>query len=321
MGHLPDSSSDTLIQSRALRISLFICAGLLCLTPVVSSPVALLLGIGLALTAGNPFPEFTRTTTGWLLKLSVVGLGFGMSLEQAVAASQTGFLLTVASIIVTLLAGFVLAAKMGMGRTLGHLIASGTAICGGSAIAAVAPVSKARAEDISVALGVVFILNSVALLVFPVMGNWLEMTQQQFGLWAAIAIHDTSSVVGASAAYGQEALEIATTVKLSRALWIIPVSLLTAVLYKSGSGRITLPWFIGLFVLAMLANSFIPQVSLFNEELVWMARRGLVVTLFLIGSTMTLSLCRNVGVKPFLYGLTLWLLISASSLLVILNNY
>ena len=217
--------------------------------------------------------------------------------------------------------GFWLAARMGLGRTLGHLIASGTAICGGSAIAAVAPVSRARPADISVALGVVFILNSLALLIFPVIGHWLHMTQQQFGLWAAIAIHDTSSVVGASAAYGREALEIATTVKLGRALWIIPLSLVSALIFKSESKKISLPWFIGVFVLAMLANSFIPQVSLFNEEVVWLARRGLVITLFLIGSTMTLSLCRSVGSKPFIYGVMLWVMISVGSLLAILHGY
>ena len=321
MSRSPQSSSGTLIQSQALSRTLFICVGVLCLTPVVSSPVALILGIALALIAGNPFPQFTRTATGWLLKLSVIGLGFGMSLEQAVAASQDGFLLTVLSISITLLLGIWLSCRMQVGRTLGHLIASGTAICGGSAIAAVAPVSRAPSEDISIALGVVFILNSLALLSFPAIGHWLDMTQQQFGLWAAVAIHDTSSVVGASAVYGREALEIATTVKLGRTLWIIPLSLASALFFKADSGRISLPWFILMFVLAMLANSFIPQVSLFNEKLVLLARRGLVLTLFLIGSTMSISLCRSVGSKPFIYGTTLWLIISIGSLFAILNSY
>ena len=321
MSHRPQSSPDTFIQSRTLAKGLFICAGLFCLTPVINSSVALLMGIGLAVTVGNPFPELTGKTADWLLKLSVVGLGFGMSVDQAIVASQKGFLLTVASITLTLLSGAWLAVRMGLGRTLGHLIASGTAICGGSAIAAVAPVIRARPAEISVALGVVFILNSLALLIFPVTGHWLQMTQQQFGLWAAIAIHDTSSVVGASTAYGREALEIATTVKLGRALWIIPLSLVSALIFKNDSRRLSLPWFIGVFILAMLANSFIPRVSLFSEEVVWLARRGLVITLFLIGSTMTLSLCRNVGSKPFVYGLLLWLMISVGSLFVILHNY
>ena len=279
------------------------------------------MGIVLALVLGNPFPEQTRKAIGWLLKLSVVGLGFGMSVHQAIEASQDGFLLTLVSIALTLGLGAALAVQMGINRKAGQLIASGTAICGGSAIAAVAPVIRARHSDISVALGVVFILNSLALFIFPVVGHWLLMTQEQFGLWAAIAIHDTSSVVGASASYGQEALAIATTVKLGRALWIIPLSLLLAVMSGGNIRHISIPWFIGLFVLAMLVNSFVPSVQSYSGDIVNLARRGLVLTLFLIGSTMTRELLQSVGFKPMLYGVSLWVLVAISSLSLVLFNF
>lgn len=306
--------------------NIFFCFALLCLLPDINSPVALLLGIGLALTFGNPFPEFARKSTGLLLKLSVIGLGFGMSVNQAIEANQRGFLLTVISILSTLGLGAFLTARMKLGRSVGQLIASGTAICGGSAIAAIAPVIKAKHTDISVALGVVFILNSLALFIFPVMGHWLSMTQEQFGLWAAIAIHDTSSVVGASASYGQEALAIATTVKLGRALWIIPLSLFLALSNSKASNkgdtrRIIIPWFIGLFILAMLANSFIPQVSLVSDDIVGLARQGLVLTLFFIGSTITRNLIRHVGFKPMLFGTFLWIAIASLSLALILLGF
>ncbi|KEQ14847.1 membrane protein [Endozoicomonas montiporae] len=308
-------------RTRWLARSLFVLMCLICLLTGVSSPVALMLGILLALLLGNPFLQLTQAATGILLKLSVVGLGFGMSIHQAVAASQDGFLLTVISIASTLGLGALLALRMGINRHAGQLIASGTAICGGSAIAAVAPVIKASHRDMSVALGVVFILNSIALLVFPVVGNWLLMTQEQFGLWAAIAIHDTSSVVGASVSYGEEALAIATTVKLGRALWIIPLSLLLAVVSGGSLRRISIPWFIGLFIVAMLINSFVPAVQGISADIVEWSKRGLVLTLFLIGSTMTRDLLTSVGLRPMLYGFSLWMVIALVSLGLILSNF
>ncbi|WP_354022203.1 YeiH family protein [Endozoicomonas lisbonensis] len=287
---------------------------LLCLFTGISSAIALMLGIILAVTLGNPCLEMAQKAISVLLRLSVIGLGFGMSVQQAIDASQNGFLLTVTSIVFTLVLGALTATRMGLTRHAGQLISSGTAICGGSAIAAVAPVIKASPRDISVALGVVFILNSVALIVFPPVGHWLSMTQEQFGLWSAIAIHDTSSVVGASASYGPEALAIATTVKLGRALWIIPLSLLMAVISGGNVRKISIPWFIGLFILAMLANSFIPGVEMFSDDIVEWSKRGLVLTLFLIGSTMTRDLLRSVGFMPMAYGIFLWVAIALSSL-------
>ena len=321
MGYLPDRFPALRGRSRWLARNLFILTGLLCLLTGISSSFALVLGILLALTLGNPFLKLTQAATGILLKCSVVGLGFSMSIQQAVDASQDGFLLTLASIVMTLGLGAVLAVKMGITRHAGQLIASGTAICGGSAIAAVAPVIRATHRDISVALGVVFILNSLALFVFPVVGRWLLMTQEQFGLWAAIAIHDTSSVVGASSNYGAESLAIATTVKLGRALWIIPLSLLLAVVSGGNVRRISIPWFIGLFILAMLVNSFVPGVQAFSPDIVEWSKRGLVLTLFLIGSTMTRDLLENVGFKPLLYGFSLWMAIALASLGLILSNF
>ncbi|MBC8083408.1 MAG: putative sulfate exporter family transporter, partial [Hymenobacter sp.] len=235
-------------------------AGLLvfCLTPWASPPVALALGLALAQTVGNPFPGLTRRLTQKLLQFSVIGLGFGMNAQAAVAAGKAGLLFTVASLCGTLLLGYFVGRWLGLGRRVTHLISCGTAICGGSAIAAVGPVLRAKDEEISVALGTVFVLNAVALFAFPPIGHALTLTQQQFGLWCAIAIHDTSSVVGAAAAYGDQALQVATTVKLARALWIIPVSLGTAALFRQQGVQIKAPWFIFGFIGAMLLNTFVP---------------------------------------------------------------
>ncbi|UYM17412.1 YeiH family protein [Endozoicomonas euniceicola] len=318
MGNLSERFSKLRESSDWLAAGLFFLLSLICLLTSISSAVALLLGIILAVSLGNPCIKLAQRVIGLLLKFSVVGLGFGMSVQQAIDASQNGFLLTVSSIVFTLILGALTASRMGLTRHAGQLISSGTAICGGSAIAAVAPVIKAGPRDISVALGVVFILNSVALFVFPPIGHWLSMTQEQFGLWSAIAIHDTSSVVGASASYGAEALAIATTVKLGRALWIIPLSLLMAVISGGSVRKITIPWFIGLFILAMLANSFVPGVEMFNTEIVEWSKRGLVLTLFLIGSTMTRELLKSVGIMPMVYGIFLWVAIASSSLTFIM---
>ncbi|MET4693204.1 YeiH family protein [Endozoicomonas lisbonensis] len=314
MGSLHERFSASGGSFHRVAQSLFFLMSLLCLFTGISSAIALMLGIILAVTLGNPCLEMAQKAISVLLRLSVIGLGFGMSVQQAIDASQNGFLLTVTSIVFTLVLGALTATRMGLTRHAGQLISSGTAICGGSAIAAVAPVIKASPRDISVALGVVFILNSVALIVFPPVGHWLSMTQEQFGLWSAIAIHDTSSVVGASASYGPEALAIATTVKLGRALWIIPLSLLMAVISGGNVRKISIPWFIGLFILAMLANSFIPGVEMFSDDIVEWSKRGLVLTLFLIGSTMTRDLLRSVGFMPMAYGIFLWVAIALSSL-------
>ena len=299
------------------RKAVFIIAMLLCLSPAMSPPMALLLGLVLSVTIGDPFANFNHKATGWLLKASVVGLGFGMNLQEAITSGKEGFIFTVFSIVITLSAGWFFAKRMKVDGISAFLISSGTAICGGSAIAAVSPIVQADRKQMTVALGTIFILNSVALLVFPLLGHLLGMSQHQFGMWAAIAIHDTSSVVGAGAAYGQEALQVATTVKLQRALWIIPLSLGTALVMRSG-GKVKMPWFIGLFILAMIFSSYFPQYTQIYGWLAVAAKRGLTLTLFLIGASLTLATMRAVGVKPMVLGILLWILISVMSLVAIL---
>ena len=288
-----------------------------CLTPWASPPLALALGLALAQTVGNPFVARTKSLTSKLLQFSVIGLGFGMNAHAAVQAGRQGIVFTVASIFGTLLLGFLVGQWLGLGRRVVHLISCGTAICGGSAIAAVGPVLGAKDEEMSVALGTVFVLNALALFAFPPIGHLLRLSQQQFGLWCAIAIHDTSSVVGAAAAYGNEALEIATTVKLARALWIIPVALGTAMIFKQKGVKITIPYFILGFVLAMLVNTYVPAAKPLGPLLVSLAKTGLTVTLFLIGAGLSSTVLRAVGPKPYALGVVLWLVIASASLYVI----
>ena len=246
--------------------------------------MALALGLVLAQTVGNPFPAFTKKFTPKLLQYSVIGLGFGLNAHAAVQAGRQGILFTICSIFGTLALGYVAGRWLKLGRVVTHLISCGTAICGGSAIAAVGPVVGAKDEEMSVALGTVFVLNAVALFAFPPIGHALALTQQQFGLWCAIAIHDTSSVVGAAAAYGPEALGVATTVKLARALWIIPVALGTAYFFQQKGVKVKLPWFILGFIGAMLLNTYVPATRYVGPWLVQAARLGLVITLFFIGA-------------------------------------
>ncbi len=290
-----------------------------CLTPWASPPVALALGLGLAQTVGNPFAAQTKSLTARLLQFSVVGLGFGMNAHAAAAAGREGLLFTVASVFGTLTLGYFVGKWLGLGRHVVHLISCGTAICGGSAIAAVGPVLRAKDEEMSVALGTVFVLNAVALFAFPPIGHALAMTQNQFGLWCAIAIHDTSSVVGAAAAYGDQALQVATTVKLARALWIIPVSIATALVFKQQGVKIKIPYFIVGFVLAMLANTYLPAARPLGLLLVHLAKIGLTVTLFFIGAGLSGRVLRAVGARPFVLGAVLWVVISTVSLYVILH--
>ncbi|MDQ3798287.1 MAG: putative sulfate exporter family transporter [Acidobacteriota bacterium] len=291
-----------------------------CLTPFVSPPTVLALGLIPALVLGNPFPAQTRKTTKILLQISVVLLGFGMNLEAIVKAGKDGILFTIATIFGTLALGFLLGRWLKVEDKTSNLISTGTAICGGSAIAAVAPAIDADSEEISVSLATIFILNSVALFVFPVVGRALNLTENQFGVWAAIAIHDTSSVVGAASRYGAEALPVATTVKLARALWIAPVALLFALFYRSKSSqkktKIAVPWFIFLFLLASLVRTYAPDFvlpSLFDSG-VMLAKTGLTVTLFLIGASLSRSALRKVGVRPLVQGVLLWIAISIISL-------
>lgn len=291
---------------------------LLSLFPFVSSATALILGIIYAQLFENPYASQTKKATGLLLKIAVVGLGFGMNIYSALTAGKDGFILTVFSIFTTLALGYALGKILKIDKKISHLISSGTAICGGSAIAAVSPVIKADEKQISVALGIVFVLNSLALLVFPPIGHLVGLSQADFGLWSAIAIHDTSSVVGAAAKYGDRALEVATTVKLARALWVIPIAFLSTILFKNKGGKVKIPYFIGLFVLAMLANSYVPTVQKIGPYIVELSKSALTLTLFLIGTSLSYKTVKSVGLKPLLEGVGLWIFISVTSLLYIL---
>jgi uncharacterized integral membrane protein (TIGR00698 family) len=301
---------------------LFIILIFVCLTPFVSPPIALVLGLLFAFVVGNPFHDETSRATKILLQVSVVLLGFGMNLEKVVEAGKSGILFTIATIFGTLVLGYLVGKLLNVNEKTSALISSGTAICGGSAIAAVAPVIDADNDEISVSLGTIFILNSIALLIFPLIGNLFELTQNQFGVWAAIAIHDTSSVVGASQTFGVEALAIATTVKLARALWIAPVALLFSYFYRAQSAKkVAIPYFILFFLLATIFRTYAPTFilpSLF-DSIVMLAKKGLTITLFLIGTSLSFETLKKVGVKPLIQGVILWILISIVSLWAILN--
>lgn len=286
----------------------------------ITPPVSLFLGLTFALLCGQAYPKFNKKVSKYMLQYAVVGLGFGMNLHQSLASGKEGMTFTIASVVGTLLFGAIIGyLLLKMDWNTSYLISVGTAICGGSAIAAVAPVIKAKESAISISLGTVFILNAVALFVFPAIGGWLDLTQHQFGTWSAIAIHDTSSVVGAGAAFGEEALEIATTIKLTRALWIIPVALITSILSSKGKHKISIPWFIVFFILAMILNTFVlsdvaPQVGPFINGI---ARKVLILTLFFIGASLSVDVLKNVGFKPMIQGISLWVIISVVSLIYV----
>ncbi|MNK38685.1 hypothetical protein D3C87_572810 [compost metagenome] len=300
-----------------IREIIFILLLILCLTPVVSAPLALLLGIIVAQWIGHPFLAVNHKATQILLQLSVVGLGFGMHIDSAIQTGKDGFLLTVISIIGTLSLGYILGRLLKLEKLTAYLITVGTAICGGSAIAAVSPTVKANEKQISVALGTIFVLNALALFVFPVIGRALDLSQTQFGLWCAVAIQDTSSVVGAASKYGTEALQVATTVKLTRALWIIPISLLSALAFNTKGTRIKIPYFIGLFILAIILNSYSPFFQEIGTYVVHISKVGLTLTLFLIGASLSRDLLLSVGYKAILQGLVLWLCLAIPVLLYI----
>jgi uncharacterized integral membrane protein (TIGR00698 family) len=286
----------------------------------VTPPVALFIGLAFALICGQAYPKFNKKVSKKLLQYSVVGLGFGMNLHASLASGKEGMIFTIISVIGTMIVGMFIGRKiLKVNRETSYLISSGTAICGGSAIAAVGPVIKAKDSDMSVALATIFVLNAIALFVFPILGQWLELSQQDFGTWAAIAIHDTSSVVGAGAAYGEEALQVATTIKLTRALWIIPLALATSVIFKSGGKKISIPWFILWFIVAILLNTYVlDSVPEVGKAISGLARKGLIITMFFIGASLSTDVLKAVGVKPLLQGVLLWLVISIGSLAYIL---
>ena len=297
---------------------LFFIGIVACLLPFVSPAIALFMGLLLGFTVGNPYPKQSSTTSKYLLQFAVVGLGFGMNLHESLQSGKEGMLFTIISVIGVLTFGYWLGRKMLLDSKTSYLISSGTAICGGSAIAAVAPILKASPNQMSISLGTVFILNAIALFIFPPIGRLLELTQEQFGMWAAIAIHDTSSVVGAGDAYGAKALEVATMVKLTRALWIIPISIATTFFFKQKESKIKIPWFIFFFILAMIANTVFNLPQNISAFIGMLSKKGMTITLFLIGSGLSLKTLKSVGAKPLILGVSLWILIGVASLGVIL---
>ncbi|MGN6803809.1 MAG: YeiH family protein [Ginsengibacter sp.] len=316
---LHEKYQDILNKRFTAREIIFVIAILFCLTSLISPAVALLIGFGIAQFVGNPFVSLNHKATSLLLKISVIGLGFGMNVNKAIQAGKEGIIFTIVSISGTLAFGLLLGRFLNIENKTSHLISCGTAICGGSAIAAISPLIKAEEKQMSVALGSVFILNSIALFLFPFVGHILHLTQMQFGLWSAIAIHDTSSVVGAASKYGPEALQIATTVKLARALWIIPVALVTTIFFKTGSQKIKVPYFIGFFIVAMMINSYFPETRRISIHIEHLAETGLTVTLFLIGAGLSTSVLRSVGIRPLLQGIILWVCISVFALYAVIH--
>jgi uncharacterized integral membrane protein (TIGR00698 family) len=300
--------------------SIFFLALVLAATGLISPPLALLGGLIYGFAVVHPFHVESKRLAKFLLQASVVALGFGMNLHQVLQAGRSGFLYTAVSITAVMLLGLGFGYMLHVGKKSAFLISAGTAICGGSAIAAVGPIAEASEEEMAVSLGTVFILNSVALFLFPVVGYALHMTQAQFGLWSALAIHDTSSVVGATAKYGATALAVGTTIKLARALWIVPLSLVTAATLKS-KARIRWPWFILLFCLAALLNTLFPSFNPTFGVLNHLGKIGLTVTLFLIGTGLNKETLQRVGARPLLQGLALWIIVGTTTLALILFHW
>lgn len=322
-----------------LLIVVFFPFGKVCGTEYITAPVGLALGLAFALIFGTPFPKVNKVLSKWLLQASVVGLGFGMNLMKSLQSGAEGMIFTVASVVGVMVIGVILGRYMGINGKTSYLISSGTAICGGSAIAAVGPIVKADQNEMAVSLGVIFILNAIALFIFPPMGHYFHLTDQQFGTWAAIAIHDTSSVVGAGAAYSEEACEIATLIKCTRALWIIPLAFFTMWFFprygerksemrnpeaNGKKSKISIPWFIFLFILAMVINTYTPEsaagVHEFYGLLCDIARKCLTAVLFAIGAGLSLKVIKSVGVKPMIQAITLWICIGAVSLFVVMTT-
>lgn len=292
---------------------------ILAIAVLFASPaVGLFTGLIFALTLGNPYHSESKKISKKLLQYSVIGLGFGMNLHASLQSGKDGMILTIFSVATIMLIGWILGRFLKLPKGTAYLISAGTAICGGSAIAAVSPLTKSEESDISVSLATIFVLNAIALFIFPPLGHWLGMDDHQFGTWAAMAIHDTSSVVGAGAAFSEEALQIATTVKLTRALWIIPLAFITTFIFNDKNAKINIPWFILFFVLAMIANTYLPIPAAITSSIVWLSKKALVLTLFLIGAGLSRQVIKSVGIRPMVLGLILWAFIGVFSLIFIL---
>ena len=293
--------------------SLFVIAVLFCITPLASPPIALFIGLIMAQTVGNPFEKYNSKIAKRLLQISIIGLGFGMNINAAIKSSSHGIIFTIGTIIITMTAGYILGKLFKVDKNITTLISSGTAICGGSAIAAVSPVIDAKNEETAVSMGTVFILNAVGLFIFPILGHYLGMSQESFGMWSAIAIHDTSSVVGAAQSYGDKALSIAVNVKLTRALWIIPLVISIIIVTKKKNSKVQIPWFIAGYIIAMLIATYIPGLKEINSGISEASKKLLTVTLFFIGAGITRGNLKKVGARPLIMGVILWFIISIVS--------
>jgi uncharacterized integral membrane protein (TIGR00698 family) len=285
--------------------------------PFVDTPFALLSGIAFSQIFAHPYLQISKKITTSLLQIAVVGLGFGMNAVSAFEAGKEGFVFTLVSIISTIALGILIGRKLRIEKKTSLLISTGTAVCGGSAIAAISSIIHPNEKQMSTALGTVFVLNSVALFLFPWIGHLLNLSQHQFGVWSAIAIHDTSSVVGAAGKYGEEALQTATTIKLERALWIIPVAFATSFMFPSKSKKVKIPYFIFLFVIAMLINTYVPAINTQTSFIFMLSKVLFKITLFLIGAGLTRDVLKSTGVKPLMQGILLWFFISLISLTVV----
>ncbi len=308
--HLP-----TFLRGQDPRLLPFALLALV--SPLFSPAIGLFAGLAFALSVGNPLPALSKKLSKQLLQYSVIGLGFGMNLHEALASGRDGMLFTIVSVSLIMVLGWVIGRRLKLSDGTAYLIAAGTAICGGSAIAAVSPLTRSSESEISVSLATIFVLNAVALFIFPPLGHYFGLTDQQFGIWAAMAIHDTSSVVGAGAAYSETALKVATTVKLTRALWIIPLAFVTTLVFRDRDAKIQIPWFIFFFVLAMVANTYVEIPAAFSHAVVWVSKKALVLTLFLIGAALSRDVLRQVGLRPMLLGVLLWAIIGSASLAVL----
>lgn len=293
-----------------------------CLTPWVSSSMALVMGITIALSVGNPFLEKTQKMTSRLLAIAIVGLGCGMNLNTVARVGLEGLGYTITGILLTLLLGYLLGKALKIEKDISLLISTGTAICGGSAIAAVASAIRPKNQDVTISLATVFCLNAAGLVLFPPIGHFWDLNQVQFGLWSALAIHDTSSVVGSTLQYGELALKVGTTVKLARALWIVPLTL--SITYfrskKEGFGKLKKPWFILGFLLTAALMTYFPILNPIGHQVEWIAKRIMVVTLFLIGAGLNRPTLKAVGFKPLLMGVILWLVVASIVLGCILTG-
>lgn len=307
-------------SGQAGKKTIFIAVFALTALPFISPPVALIAGMTLTLLCGNPLPKLTSTLSKSLLKIAVIGLGFGVNFVEVIAVGKSSLLLTFVSISCVLILGTLIGKALPVPANTRALISYGTAICGGSAIAAIAPVIKAKDEEIAVALATIFSLNAVALVIFPPLGHYFGLNQHQFGIWSALAIHDTSSVVGAAAAFGSVALAVGTTAKLTRALWIVPCSLVAGIRHKSNK-RVGVPLFIIGFIIAAMTGSWLPSFDMIWSGLYTAARQILVMTLFLIGTGLSRQTLQQTGLKPLLLAVILWFCISTGTLLLLLYGY